>query len=227
MWLDEIKNLELPKLTKGAHKKDSKELCLMELIAFMEREPHSDKPGCVCPTMMPLGILLNDTAPDDDFRQRLLRLAPMLVGTVTYEDRAMPPESYVAEQDLYIVRQMQNNRMHERYVTTAERRVYMLERFARHIAGDERMRGIHAERHYRDNFHWNNPYERARELAASIGDTMSRFREDHVGAWLMGYAILEAMIIAGPHTPEIEGWVAPRQLKRAKQWVKEYAPVEA
>jgi hypothetical protein len=223
MWLDEIKNLKLPRLTRGGHKKNSKELCLMELIAFMEREKHSDHPKCVCETMIPLGIMLNDSAPADHYRQRLLRLAPMMVGTATHEGRVTPPKFDLPE-DLFIVRRMEHGRMRERCVTVAERRVEMLERFVNWVTGDNRMRGLHHEHNYSREFHWHSPYERARRLVTILGECRGKQQyEGDASVWLMGYSVLESMILAGPHTSEIKGWVAPQALKRAKQWVKEYA----
>ena len=77
-WISNIPNL--PALSKGSHTEDSQEMCAMELVAFMERLPHSDSPTCTCPVLASYVRELNDRMPNDQ-RQDLKQVLPMLVGT--------------------------------------------------------------------------------------------------------------------------------------------------
>jgi|SRR5262245_11525056 len=60
--------------------------CLMEAVAYVAGEPHSDNPQCACPVLSTMGRKINDWLLDDD-RQRLVHLIHRLVGT-----RAGTPE---------------------------------------------------------------------------------------------------------------------------------------
>jgi len=77
-WLEDLP--KFPRLAKGAHEATDNEMCAMELIAFMEREPHSDKPTCTCPVLASFVRTLNDRMPDYR-RNDLLPVLPRLVGT--------------------------------------------------------------------------------------------------------------------------------------------------
>lgn len=77
-WLNDLP--KLPKLSAGSHLAGSPELCAMELVAFMERLPHSDKPDCTCPIIGEFVRVGNDHMPDSE-RQKLLPILPELVGT--------------------------------------------------------------------------------------------------------------------------------------------------
>jgi hypothetical protein len=72
---------QLPQLESGAHEEGSGSLCAMEMVAYMEREPHSDAPKCTCPVLASYVRTLNDNMSDGE-RQKLLPILPMLVGTV-------------------------------------------------------------------------------------------------------------------------------------------------
>jgi len=72
---------QLPALSAGSHTEGSGSLCAMEMIAYMERLPHSDTPACTCPVLASYVRNLNDGM-DDEARQKLLPVLPMLVGTV-------------------------------------------------------------------------------------------------------------------------------------------------
>lgn len=85
-WLDGLETL--PKLSVGSHNEGERELCAMELVAFMERLPHSDSPPCTCPVLAAYVRVLNDRM-DDATRQLLLPYLPRLVGTV---DKAQEAE---------------------------------------------------------------------------------------------------------------------------------------
>ena len=74
----------LPYLSSGKHQEGSHKLCAMELIAYMERLPHSDHPPCTCNVLAAYTLILNDSM-DDRSRQSLLPVLPLLVGTVSPE----------------------------------------------------------------------------------------------------------------------------------------------
>ena len=70
------------KLARGAHKEPEDGLCFMEAVAWLEGEPHSDQPTCVCPVIGAYIRSLNDFLPDD-LRQKLIPYLPRVVGTVS------------------------------------------------------------------------------------------------------------------------------------------------
>ena len=72
---------QLPQLASGAHEEGSGSMCAMEMVAYMERLPHSDAPECTCPVLASYVRTLNDNM-SDEHRQKLLPILPMLVGTV-------------------------------------------------------------------------------------------------------------------------------------------------
>jgi hypothetical protein len=82
-WLDT--SIKLPPLRKGKHDSSDDGLCFMEMVAFMERLPHSDKPECTCPIIANFMIGLNDYFPSDNKRNLLLPYLPQVVGTVSPE----------------------------------------------------------------------------------------------------------------------------------------------
>lgn len=77
-WLDAIP--ELPQLAAGQHNEGSGQLCAMEMVAFMERLPHSDHPDCTCPTLALVARTLNDMFLDPG-RAKLMPVLPLLVDT--------------------------------------------------------------------------------------------------------------------------------------------------
>jgi len=79
-WLNFIE--DLPPLKKGVHSDPSSGLCAMEMVAFMERLPHSDHPECTCPVIASFVRRANDSLNNED-RDKLLPLLPELVGTVS------------------------------------------------------------------------------------------------------------------------------------------------
>lgn len=81
-WLQAISELQLPPLRVGKHDTAAVGLCAMEMVAFMERLPHSDSPACTCPVIAAYVRSLNDRLPDLQ-RPRLLPYLPRLVGTVS------------------------------------------------------------------------------------------------------------------------------------------------
>lgn len=85
-WLKNLglEGLKLPPLKVGAHKRPEDGLCAMEMVAFIERLPHSDRPACTSPVVASLVIFINDSLSDDG-RQALLPWLPRVVGTVAPE----------------------------------------------------------------------------------------------------------------------------------------------
>lgn len=73
-------NLETIELLKGGHSAASKQYCLMEAVAFVGGEKHSDRPACASKILGSFGRGLNDILPDDK-RQLLIPLIPQIVGT--------------------------------------------------------------------------------------------------------------------------------------------------
>jgi hypothetical protein len=73
-------DLSTIKLDKGAHAKPEKGMCLMEAVAYVQRQPFNDHPKCVSPVLGAYGRSLNDCLPDDE-RQRLVPLIPGLINT--------------------------------------------------------------------------------------------------------------------------------------------------
>jgi hypothetical protein len=58
---------QLPQLESGAHEEGSGSLCAMEMVAYMEREPHSDAPKCTCPVLASYVRTLNDNMSDGEW----------------------------------------------------------------------------------------------------------------------------------------------------------------
>ena len=67
-------------LEAGSHQSPEEGLCLMEAVAWVAGEPHSDDPACVCSLLRSFGQRLNDSL-DDERRQALKPLIPDLIGT--------------------------------------------------------------------------------------------------------------------------------------------------
>jgi hypothetical protein len=86
-----LRELNLITLKHGAHIDRSNGLCVMELVAWVAGETHSDHPECVSPVIAAFLRSWNDSLPDDETRERLLRpLTAKVIGTAaddTTEDR--------------------------------------------------------------------------------------------------------------------------------------------
>ena len=66
---------------RGSHKTREAGMCVMEAVAYLAGEPHSDHPRCACPVITQLAIWVNDSC-SDQLRQELLRDLPWrIVGT--------------------------------------------------------------------------------------------------------------------------------------------------
>jgi hypothetical protein len=71
-------------LQHGAHDSRDEGVCVMEMVAWMAGEPHSDHPECTSPVVAAFLRSWNDGLPDDAMRDRLLRpLLPVVLDTRT------------------------------------------------------------------------------------------------------------------------------------------------
>ena len=69
-------------LAEGPHAKRADGVCLLEAVAWLAGEPHSDKPSCACPVIAAFGRTLNDHLPDAE-RQALVPYITKIVGSVS------------------------------------------------------------------------------------------------------------------------------------------------
>jgi len=73
-------------LKHGVHKTRADGMCLMEAVAFLAGEEHSDAPACACPVLTDFAVGINDAMGEgrfgDAYRAKYLHdLAPLLVGS--------------------------------------------------------------------------------------------------------------------------------------------------
>jgi hypothetical protein len=68
------------KLEKGSHEETDRAYCVMEAVAYIAGEPHSDHPKCASKVLTTFCMRWNDALPDED-RQILKPFVPRLVGT--------------------------------------------------------------------------------------------------------------------------------------------------
>lgn len=83
---ERLTRLETIELLSGGHPPDDG-LCVMEAVAWLAGETHSDHPTCACPVISGFLRRLNDRLPDD-LRQQLKPLIPRLIGSRS-TDRAV------------------------------------------------------------------------------------------------------------------------------------------
>jgi hypothetical protein len=86
MQVPQIDTAKIESLTLkyGSHVSPDEGLCVMEAVAFLAGEPHSDSPQCVSPAIGALMRRWNDRLPSDAARARWLRpLITIIVGTRT------------------------------------------------------------------------------------------------------------------------------------------------
>ncbi len=67
-------------LKHGGHKSADEGLCLLEAVAYVAGEPHSDRPACTDPVLGAFGRAVNDFMTGDE-RQLLVPIVHKLVGT--------------------------------------------------------------------------------------------------------------------------------------------------
>jgi hypothetical protein len=77
-----MKTLDLDSLSLkcGSHSAPEEGFCVMEAVAYVNGEPHSDHPQCCCPVIGTFLRTWNDQLSDED-RQLLKPLIPRLGGT--------------------------------------------------------------------------------------------------------------------------------------------------
>ena len=73
-------NIDNIQLAAGAHHTRDDGLCLLEAVAWVAGEAHSDHPTCTSTVLAAFGRELNDQLPDG-LRQQLVPLVPRLIGT--------------------------------------------------------------------------------------------------------------------------------------------------
>ena len=71
-------------LKSGAHEEASKEMCIMEAVAYVANEPWSDHPQCASPVIAAFLRSYNDSV-SDEVRQTLKPFILRLVGTAASE----------------------------------------------------------------------------------------------------------------------------------------------
>ena len=59
-------------LSRGCHDTFTAGTCLLEAVAHLAGEDHTDRPECVCPVLAAFGRGLNDVMPDDATRNKYL-----------------------------------------------------------------------------------------------------------------------------------------------------------
>jgi hypothetical protein len=75
------------KFGAGSHETREQGMCIMEAVAYVAGEAHTDHPKCACPVISALLRSWNDALPFDEDRQRLLGgFVFRLVGTKATED---------------------------------------------------------------------------------------------------------------------------------------------
>lgn len=68
------------KLSKGSHKKPQQGLCVMECVAYIQGEKHTDAPVCACPVIANYCIGINDKF-DQTVRDKLLTYVLRIAGS--------------------------------------------------------------------------------------------------------------------------------------------------
>lgn len=78
-------------LSPGKHYPEAPQKCVMECVAFVMGEPHTDHPQCACPVVTRIAIHANDGfVPNDggDLSRRILQLAGSNRGEAVTRERA-------------------------------------------------------------------------------------------------------------------------------------------
>lgn len=88
--------LDIFTLESGSHGDPRDGVCVMEAVAWLAGEPHSDHPICACPVISRYCMALNDRMPDEQ-RQRLIAFLPRLIGSHS-PDHCQRRYEYLARQ---------------------------------------------------------------------------------------------------------------------------------
>lgn len=89
------------RLSPGKHSTPAEGLCALELVAFLDGEPHTDRPRCACELVSAFVRSINDNMPDDA-RQKLLPYLPRLIGTVSDHEQEQERHDYFAWQTIRV-----------------------------------------------------------------------------------------------------------------------------
>lgn len=79
--IDQNRLAEITSLAVGSHASPADGLCLMEAVAYVAGEPHSEHPECACPVISIFLRVWNDALPDNMRSQLLIPLIPEIIGT--------------------------------------------------------------------------------------------------------------------------------------------------
>ncbi len=77
-----MNEISVPWLRKGKGETPADGGCILQVISWMDRHEWTDRPPCVHPVIANLAMFANDALPDGE-RQKLLDLAPRLMGTAS------------------------------------------------------------------------------------------------------------------------------------------------
>jgi hypothetical protein len=80
---------------KGSHPSREKGMCVMEAVAYLAGEAHSDAPKCACPVITRLAIWVNDSC-SDALRNELLRDLPWRIVGTTANQETEQQRAYMA-----------------------------------------------------------------------------------------------------------------------------------
>ncbi len=81
------RDIEKISLKRGKHRNSEEGMCVMEAVAYIAGEPHSDHPKCADRAITSALIRLNDRMPDDATRDKYLKpIIPQIVGTVSTQE---------------------------------------------------------------------------------------------------------------------------------------------
>ena len=68
------------KLSKGSHPSPKDGMCIMECVAYIEGEKHTDHPQCACPVVTSFAILMNDQMSESE-RDSLIPFVLRIAGS--------------------------------------------------------------------------------------------------------------------------------------------------
>jgi len=78
-------DLDTLTLAQGKHDRRSEGVCLLEAVAWLAGETHTDRPRCVSPVIAEFGRSWNDALEDPPRTALLKPLIPLMIGTATTE----------------------------------------------------------------------------------------------------------------------------------------------
>ena len=90
--------------SKPLHKGNGKSIdtaCIMNMVAYVAGEPWSDHPECACPVLTKMAISLNDRL-DDEQRQKLAPLIPLLAGTKGTRDDQKARSNFIVWRNITV-----------------------------------------------------------------------------------------------------------------------------